>query len=147
VSAPGRGSGLVLSGPPGFGTPVDGEALVSTHGFSARYDLDHTTGLISRESHELYGQSVVGRILVVSSAKGGTATGWRLLDLVSRGTAPRALIFRRTNPVMVQGAVLAAIAIMHRLEPDPIEALRTGDLLRLVPAEGRVEVEPRGERP
>jgi phosphomecalonate degydratase small subunit len=138
---------LVLSGPPGFGAPVDGVALVSSHGFSARYDLDHTTGVISRESHELYGQSVADKVLVVSSAKGGTATGWRLLDLVSRGTAPRALIFRRTNPVMVQGAVLAGIPIMHRLEPDPIEVVATGDLLHLVPAEGRVEVEPRGGRP
>jgi predicted aconitase with swiveling domain len=138
---------LVLSGPPGFGAPVDGEALVSAHGFSARYDLDHTTGVISRESHELYGQSVVGKVLVVSTAKGGTATGWRLLDLVRRGTAPRALIFRRTNPVMVQGAVLAGVAIMHRLEPDPVEVLETGDVLHLVPAEGRVEVESRRERP
>jgi uncharacterized protein len=145
VSATGRR--LVLSGPPGFGAPVDGVALVSSHGFSARYDLDHTTGVISRESHELYGQSVAGKVLVVSSAKGGTATGWRLLDLVSRGTAPRALIFRRTNPVMVQGAVLAGIPIMHRLEPDPIEVVATGDLVHLVPAEGRVEVDPRGGRP
>jgi uncharacterized protein len=141
VSAPGRASHLVLYGPPGFGAPVDGQALVSVDGFSARYDLDHTTGVISRESHELYGQSVVGRILVVSTAKGGTATGWRLLDLVSRGTAPRALIFRRTNPVMVQGAVLAGIPIMHRLAPDPLDVLATGDLLRLVPSEGRVEVD------
>jgi predicted aconitase with swiveling domain len=138
---------LVLTGPPGFGAPVDGEALVSMQGFSARYDLDHTTGVISRESHDLYGQSVVGRILVVSSAKGGTATGWRLLDLVARGTAPSGLIFRATNPVMVQGAVLAAIAIMHRLDPDPLEALASGDLLHLLPAEGRVEVESRGGRP
>ena len=135
---------LVLSGPPGYGAPVDGVALVSSQGFSARYDLDHTTGVISRESHELYGQSVADKVLVVSSAKGGTATGWRLLDLVSRGTAPRALIFRRTNPVMVQGAVLAGIPIMHGLEPDPIEVVATGDLLHLLPGEGRVEVEPRG---
>jgi uncharacterized protein len=141
VSAPGRADHLVLFGPPGFGAPVEGRALVSADGFSARYDLDHTTGVISRESHELHGQSVVGRILVVSTAKGGTATGWRLLDLVSRGTAPRALIFRRTNPVMVQGAVLAGIPIMHRLAPDPLDVLATGDLLRLVPAEGRVEVD------
>jgi predicted aconitase with swiveling domain len=146
VSAPERPDRLVLSGPPGFGAPVEGEALVSNHGFSARYDLDHTTGLISRESHDLYGRSVADKVLVVASAKGGTATGWRLLDLVSRGTAPSALIFRRTNPVMVQGAVLAGIAIMHRLEPDPLEVVETGDLLRLLPAEGRVEVEPRGGR-
>ena len=141
MSAPRRRDRLVLIGPPGFGAPVAGPALVSAHGFSARYDLDHTTGLISRESHELYGESVVGKILVVSTAKGGTATGWRLLDLVARGTAPRALIFRRTNPVMVQGAVLAGIAIMHRLVPDPVDVLATGDVLHLAPAEGRVEAE------
>lgn len=135
---------LVLSGPPGFGAPVAGRALVSAHGFSARYDLDHTTGVISRESHDLYGESVVGRILVVSTAKGGTATGWRLLDLVARGTAPSALVFRTTNPVMVQGAVLAGIAIMHRLEPDPLDVLATGDLLHLIPDEGRLEVERPG---
>lgn len=131
---------FVLSGPPGFGEPVEAPALVSSQGFSARYDLDHTTGTISREAHELYGESVAGRVLVVSTAKGGTATGWRLLDLRARGTAPAALIFRRTNPVMVQGAVLAGIPIMHRLEPDPVTAIATGDLVRLVPAEGRVEI-------
>ena len=132
---------LVLRGPPGFGDAVGGEALVSSEGFSARYDLDHTSGVISREAHELYGQSLVGKVLVVSTAKGGTATGWRLLDLVARGTAPAALVFRRTNPVMVQGAVMAGIAIMHRLDPDPVEAIQSGDRVRLEPAEGLIEVE------
>ena len=138
------GARLILSGPPGFGEPVEAEALVTSDGFSARYDLDHTTGVISREAHELYGQSLVGKVLVVSTAKGGTATGWRLFDLVERGTAPAALVFRRTNPVMVQGAVMAGIPIMHRLEPDPVEAIASGDLVRLLPADGRIEVERRG---
>lgn len=131
---------LVLRGPPGFGAAVEAEALVSSEGFSARYDLDHTTGVISREAHELYGESLVGKVLVVATAKGGTATGWRLFDLVERGTAPAALVFRRTNPVMVQGAVMAGIPIMHLLDPDPTEALSTGDRIRMMPAEGRIEV-------
>lgn len=130
----------ILIGPPGFGETLDAEALVSQDGFSARYDLDHTTGTISREAHDLFGESVIGKVLVVTTAKGGTATGWRLLDLVRRGTAPAALVFRRTNPVMVQGAVLAGIPIMHALDPDPVESLRTGDRLRLEPAEGRITV-------
>ena len=138
------GARLILSGPPGFGEAVEAEALVTSDGFSARYDLDHTTGVISREAHQLYGQSLVGKVLVVSTAKGGTATGWRLFDLVERGTAPAALVFRRTNPVMVQGAVMAGIPIMHRLEPDPVEAIASGDLVRLLPADGRIEVERRG---
>ncbi len=71
---------LVLRGPAGYGEAIEAEALVSSDGFSARYYLDHTTGVISREAHELYGQSLVGKVLVVSTAKGGTATGWRLAD-------------------------------------------------------------------
>ncbi len=134
---------LVLRGPAGYGEAIEAEALVSSDGFSARYDLDHTTGVISREAHELYGQSLVGKVLVVSSAKGGTATGWRLFDLVERGTAPAALVFRATNPVMVQGAVMAGIAIMHRLVPDPVEAIASGDWLRLRPADGEIDVERR----
>ncbi|MFF5986807.1 aconitase X swivel domain-containing protein [Prauserella flavalba] len=128
-----------LIGAVGFGDVVEAPALVSNDAFSARYDLDHDTGVISRESHDLCGQSIAGRILVVPTAKGGTATGWRLLDLQSRGLAPAGLVLRTTNPVLVQGAVFAGIPIMHELEPDPVTSIETGQLLRLIPGEGRVE--------
>jgi Aconitase X swivel domain len=57
-------------------------------------------------------------------------------DLKARGLAPLGLIFRETNPVMVQGAVLADIPLLHRLEPDPVTAIRTGDRVRLFPDQG-----------
>jgi predicted aconitase with swiveling domain len=128
-----------LNGAAGFGNVVEARALVSFDAFSARYDLDHATGVISRESHDLCGQSIAGKILVVPTAKGGTATGWRLLDLQSRGLAPAGLLLRTTNPVLVQGAVFAGIPIMHELQPDPVTSIETDQLLRLIPAEGRVE--------
>jgi uncharacterized protein len=131
---------LILTGPPGIGPEIEAEALVTPDGFSARYDLDHLTGVISREAHSLYGVSIVGKVLVTTSAKGGTATGWRLLDLVERGTAPAGLIFRRTNPVMVQGAALAGLAILHELEPDAVASIASGDTVRMMPASGRVEI-------
>ena len=115
---------LVLTGHPGVGDAGEGEALVSAEGFSARYDLDRSTGIIARESHPLYGLSIAGKVLVCPLAKGGFATSWALLDLKARGLAPAALIFRRTNPVVVQGAVLADIPLLHLLEPDPVIALR-----------------------
>ena len=142
MSAP-RGSGrplLVLRGPPGVGPTVEGEALVSRHGFSARYDVDRDQGVFSRPAHDLYGHSLVDKILVCTTAKGGIATSWMLLDMVARGTAPLALIFQQTNPVMVQGAVLAGVAVLHRLAPDPVVALRTGDWLHVDPAAGTVGV-------
>ncbi len=136
---------LILRGRPGFSPRVEGEVLVSRHGFSARYDLDRGTGIFSREAHDLYGQSLVGKVGVFTTAKGGVATAWALLDMKARGVAPKALLFGTTNPIMVQGAVLAGIPILHRLTPDPTRTLRTGDRVRVDPARGRVTVFPRAD--
>lgn len=131
---------LVLTGPPGFGPPVEGRLLVSTDAFSPRYDLDRSTGIISRQGHCLEGASIADRVLVIPVAKGGVAAGWAFYDLVNRGITLRALICRRTNPVMVQGCILAGIPIMHELTPDPVTTLRTGDRVRVDPGRGTLTV-------
>ncbi len=130
----------VLRGPPGFGETVEGEVLVSTEAFSPRYDLDRASGEISRKGHAIEGQSIAGKILVVPAAKGGVAAGWAFLDLRQRGIAPKALIVSATNPVLVQGCVLAGIAVMHALEPDPVAELKTGDRAKMDPKAGTVTV-------
>lgn len=129
-----------LRGHPGVGPDAEGVALVCEEGFSARYDDDRYTGVISRETHALFGQSIAGRIVVFRTSRGGVATSWMMLDMVERGTWPAGFIFGRTNPVMVQGAVLANVALMHELQPDPLATIRTGDTVRMRPAEGVVEV-------
>jgi predicted aconitase with swiveling domain len=134
------GNRVVLRSHPGVGPDVEGEALVCDDGFSARYDVNRRSGVFSRESHALFGQSLVGKVCVFNTAKGGVATAWALLDMKSRGVAPAALLFRTTNPIMVQGAVLGGIALMDRLEPDPLAAIRSGDWVRVRPKEGTVEV-------
>lgn len=134
----------ILRGRPGVGPAAEGEAVVSREGFSARYDYDRYRGVISRKTHELFGQSIVGKIAVFRTSKGGVATSWMMLDMVERKTCPAGFIFGRTNPVMVQGAVLADVALMHGLEPDPLAAIRTGDYVRMRPAEGVVEVVRKG---
>ena len=68
------------------------------------------------------------------------ATAWALLDLRARGLSPAGLVFGEANPIMVQGAVLAGLPLLDRLSPDPWAAIRSGDWLRLVPAEGLLEV-------
>jgi len=130
----------LLKGPAGFGRVIEAEALVSTEAFSPRYDLDRATGEISRKGHAIEGRIIAGKILVVPAAKGGVAAGWAFYDLQARGIAPAALICSTTNPVFVQGCVLAGIGIMHRLEPDPLGTLQTGDLLRMDPGAGTVTI-------
>ena len=116
-----------------FGAVVEGEALVSTEGFSPRYDLDRWSGLISRPGHALEGHNIKDKILITSSAKGGIAAGWAFYDIKHKGIAPKAFVFGVTNPVMVQGAAFAGITITEGWSRSPYDLIRTGDIVRVDP--------------
>src|SRR5881409_1400669 len=103
----------VLTGPRGFGPDVEAEILLSGDTFSIRYDMDRETGVVSRRGHALEGVSLAGRIVYFPAVQGGVAAGWGFLALKHRGVAPAGLLFGRTNPVMVQGLVLAEIPVLH----------------------------------
>lgn len=81
----------LLRGHPGVGPDAEGMALVCEEGFSALYDYDRYTGVVSRETHALYGQSIAGKIVVFRTSKGGVATSLMMLDMVERGTPRRGL--------------------------------------------------------
>src|SRR5262249_49132361 len=98
---------ILLRCHPGIGPAVTGTALVAKDNFSARYDLDRKAGVFSRLSHALAGQSFVGKILVLDTAKGGVATAWMLQEMRARGIVPLALVFNRVNPILAQGAAFA----------------------------------------
>ena len=127
-----------------LGKVVRGEALVSREGFSPRYDLDRTTGLISKIGHSLEGQSIRDKIMIIPSAKGGVAAGWAFADIAEKGFALKALVFGKLNPVMVQGAVFAGMTITEGWTPDATAAIRTGDLIEVDPAAREIRVLKRG---
>jgi predicted aconitase with swiveling domain len=127
-----------LSAPRGFGPDVEAEIVLSKDSFSIRYDMDRETGVISRRGHALEGQSLAGKIVYFPAVQGGVAAGWAFLALVHRRVAPAGLLFGRTNPVMIQGLVLAGIPAMHRVSPDPFTVFRTGDRVRMSPSRGVV---------
>jgi hypothetical protein len=101
-----------------IGKPVKGEALVAKDGFSARYDLDRIAGTFSRATHRLAGQSYVGRILVLDTAKGGVASAWMLREMASRGVVPLALVFNSVNPILVQGAAFGEVTMLAGFDGD-----------------------------
>ena len=126
----------------GIGPEVSGEALVTDDNFSARYDLDRIAGIFSRPQHKLAGQSYVDRIMVFNTAKGGVATAWMLYEMVSRGVAPKALLFNSVNPILAQGAALADMALCDRFaDGDITRLIRTGDRVNVIPDQGLVTVQ------
>src|SRR5664279_3655058 len=116
-----------------MGRTVRGQALVANDGFSARYDLDRIAGVFSRPTHILAGQSYVGKILVLDTAKGGVATAWMLHEMASRGVVPLAIVFNTVNPILAQGAAFGNVSMLAGFD---------GDITALVPNGATVEIDP-----
>lgn len=116
-----------------WGRTIEGEALVMKEGFSPRYDLNRTNGIITRIGHSCEGQSIKDRILVIPTSKGGVAGGWAFYDLLNKGIAPKALVFGKLNPVMVQGAILADMPITEGWAEDALDVIATGDRVKVEP--------------
>jgi predicted aconitase with swiveling domain len=119
-----------------MGSTVRGPALVANDGFSARYDLDRIKGVFSRPAHKLVGQSYVGKILVLDTAKGGVATAWMLRDMKERGIVPLALVFNSVNPILAQGAALGDVPMLAGFDEDITAAITSGAEVEVNPEAG-----------
>src|ERR1700738_448700 len=133
-------SELVLTARHAMGQKVSGEALVANHGFSARYDLNRLRGVFSRPTHKLAGQSYVGKILILDTAKGGVASAWMLNEMTSRGMMPLALVFNSVNPILVQGAALADLPMLAGFDEDITTAIPSGAEVEVNPSMGVLTV-------
>ena len=116
-----------------MGRAVRGQALVAKDGFSARYDLDRIAGTFSRPTHRLAGQSYVGKILVLDTAKGGVASAWMLREMASRGVVPLALVLNSVNPIIAQGAAFGDLTLLAGFD---------GDVTAEIPHGATVEIDP-----
>jgi hypothetical protein len=118
-----------------MGPLVRGPALVANDGFSARYDLDRIKGTFSRPAHKLAGQSYVGKILVLDTAKGGVATAWMLHEMKSRGIVPLAIVLNTVNPILAQGAALGEVAMLAGFDEDITASVPDGAEVEVNPQE------------
>ena len=116
-----------------MGRTVRGQALVAHDGFSARYDLDRIKGVFSRPAHKLVGQSYVGKILVLDTAKGGVATAWMLHEMQSRGVVPLAIVLNSVNPILAQGAALGDVPMLAGFDEDITAAIPHGAQVEVNP--------------
>ena len=118
-----------------------GEALVSRMPISFTGGVDPDTGIVREPGHELEGQSVAGKILVFPMGKGSTTGSWQFYAAYKRGNAPAGIINVRAEGVVAVAAVITDTPMVHQLEQDPLETIRSGDIVMINADQGFVDVE------
>lgn len=128
------------------GAIVEGEALVSSMPFGFFGGVNPGTGVVIDRWHDLFEQNMKDKILVYPEGRGSTVGAAIILELARTGCAPKAILFNASEIITVTGGVLvkkfydADLPMLDRFEGDITELVKTGDLVRVNPAEGTVEI-------
>lgn len=129
-----RGKGLVKG-------KAGGVALVTKEPICFLGGVDVSTGLITEPGHELYGQSIAGKILVFPTGKGSTGGSYLIYEAARNGTGPKAVINVRPEQVTVVGCIMAEIPMVADCDRDPTAVIASGDFVEVDADEGIVVVE------
>ena len=122
------------------GGDVQAEAIVTRSPVSFTY-IDPETGEVVDTTHDLYGQSIRDKILVLPELKGSAMQPFSLYQLVQNGIAPRGLIAVDADTRLIAAAMYCGIPLVDRLEKNPLEVINSGSLVRVNANQGVVEVQ------
>jgi predicted aconitase with swiveling domain len=104
-----------------------GKALVCREAFSFLGDVDMNTGEIIARGHEHEGESIAGRVLIYPETKGSSGGCVVLMSLARIGRQPAAIVLEKmADPNIVEGAILAEVALVCEPEVDLIAAISNG---------------------
>jgi predicted aconitase with swiveling domain len=133
---------VVLRGRPVVRGRAEGPALVADATLSFWGEVDPVSGRVIGRGHPLEGNSLAGRVLVIRSTRGSSATPMVLnLDKLE-GTAPAAFINVEVDSLAALGAIVNRIPMITDLERNPFECIRTGDYVVVDAEAGLIEIRP-----
>jgi predicted aconitase with swiveling domain len=83
-----------------------GEVLTTSQPISFWGGVDPATGLINDPRHELFNQSITGKVLVFPFGKGSSTSSLIILELARVDKAPAAIVNVRTEPILATGPIV-----------------------------------------
>lgn len=122
---------------------AEGEALVADAMLSFWGEVDPVTGTVIAVGHPLEGCSLRGRVLVIRSTKGSSATPMVIGLAKLEGNAPAAFLNVEIDGLAALGCIVHGIPMMADLERNQFEWIHTGDHVRVDADHGIVQVTPR----
>ena len=128
------------------GGAAEGEALVTKQFFGFTHGVTPATGEISDERHEWRGLNLKGKVIVFPKGKSSSSGGVWILETARCGNLPAAIVNVEAEPITGSGCILSRvmydkpIPLVDRLDSDPCETIKTGDVVRVDGETGVVEI-------
>jgi predicted aconitase with swiveling domain len=104
------------------------EALVSKKPISFLGGVDPATGKVVEINHDLHGECIKDKVLCFPHGHGSTVGSYVLYSLAKKGLAPKAIVNRWADPVIVVGAVIANIPMIDGVD---VSQIKTGELVEV----------------
>jgi predicted aconitase with swiveling domain len=86
---------------------AEGELLALGESISLWGAVDRVTGRITAPTHPQHGQSITGRVLVMTSGRGSSSSSSVLAEMIRSGAAPAAIVMEQTDGILALGAIVA----------------------------------------
>jgi len=135
-----KGSRITLKCHKIVGGCGEGEALVS-HQPICFYLTDPKTGVVRERDHDLFGKNLADKVLVFPSGKASSVVQIDgLFKLAAHNLAPKALIVKDVETVLIVSAFLVKVPLVDRLEKDPFEIIDSGDFVKVDAEKGLVTI-------
>jgi predicted aconitase with swiveling domain len=119
---------------------AEGEAVVIQDRVSLLGEINLENGSILKPGPE-HGKNIAGKVFVYYSGKGSSGDTFRYWRLQANGVQPAAVINVKADSIHVQGAIVANIPMVCKLDRNPLEVIKTGDYVKV--EGGNVTVWPR----
>ncbi|MBN1133705.1 MAG: DUF126 domain-containing protein [Methanosarcinaceae archaeon] len=118
---------------------AEGNVILTHDTISFLGNVDPKSGVIVDEGHELFGKSIKDKVLVFPHGKGSTVGSYVLYQLSKNGVAPSAMINIDSDPIVAVGAIISGIPLVDKLEVNPFDFLKDGDMVKIDSINGYVE--------
>ena len=116
-----------------------GPTLVTREAISFLGNVNPETGIVVDPAHELFGQSVSGKVLIFPGGKGSTVGSYVIYQLKKRGLAPIAMINLCSEPIVAVGAIISGIPLVDRV-PEEVLQWKSGILVEVDGDQGIIRI-------
>ena len=93
-------------------TEIKGSAIITRQEITFLGGVDDESGKIIDRTHELYGKSIAGRILIFPKSRGSTVGSYVIYGLSRNKKAPLAMIVNSVDNIVLAGAIIARIPLI-----------------------------------